>query len=377
MTQRSEQAHQMIDPDQFRQVLGHYPTGVVVVSGIDDGGLPQGMVIGSFASVSLDPPLVAYFPTKSSRTYERLRTSASFCVNVMAAGQEELCRHFTGPSKDKFADVSWRPAPSGAPILSEAVAWIDCEPHAVHDAGDHEIVLGRVTKLDVQNAQNPLLFFQGGYGRFSHRALVTAEPDVIEAVGLAERGRDLLQNLANDLDVEVDVMARSGSEVVFVASAVPPGTAPRAALGTRVPLMAPLGELHLTGCPDEDFDAWAKASLMKDEAACDQQVTRAQQAVERGWSASLAGGRAENDLLSAVRQYSSGDLTPVQHRDVAARIAEATPFYPPFEVVEGEQPSPANGRPAEERRCRRRASLDRSWATYRASTGCQPPWQLT
>jgi flavin reductase (DIM6/NTAB) family NADH-FMN oxidoreductase RutF len=152
----------------FRQVLGHFPTGVVIVTAVYDGR-PAGMAIGSFTSVSLDPPLVAILPAKTSTSWPAIEAAGSFCVNILSAGQEALCRTFATSGVDKFAGVSWRAAPSGAPALAGALAWIDCTLEQVVEAGDHFIALGRVTALDVGEAgedqvSGPLVFFQGGYG---------------------------------------------------------------------------------------------------------------------------------------------------------------------------------------------------------------------
>lgn len=156
-----------IDSATFRRVLGHYPTGVCVVTAAGEDGVPVGMVVGSFTSVSLDPPLVAFFPAKSSRSWPRIETVGKFCVNVLASDQQGLCRQLAGPGPDKFAGVSHRVSGNGSPILDGVVAWIDCSLDAVHEAGDHYIVLGRVVALEVDRPERPLLFFQGSYGEFS------------------------------------------------------------------------------------------------------------------------------------------------------------------------------------------------------------------
>lgn len=152
----------------FRRVLGHFPTGVVVVTAIS-AGTPSGLSAGSFLSVSLDPPLVAVLPAKSSTSWPRIATASSFCINVLTAGQQELCRRFAVSGGDKFAGVSWHAAPSGAPILDGALAWLDCQHERSVEAGDHLIVLGRVRALDIDAspAPAPLIFFQGGYGTFN------------------------------------------------------------------------------------------------------------------------------------------------------------------------------------------------------------------
>ncbi len=125
------------------------------------------MVVGSFTSVSLDPPLVAFFPAKSSESWPRIERAGKFCVNILASDQQPLCRQLAGKQLDKFAGVTHRLSEGGSPILDGVVAWIDCQLDAVHGAGDHYIVLGRVTALEVEKPGKPLLFFQGGYGEFT------------------------------------------------------------------------------------------------------------------------------------------------------------------------------------------------------------------
>jgi flavin reductase (DIM6/NTAB) family NADH-FMN oxidoreductase RutF len=161
------EAVSFIRSDQFRRVLGHFPTGVVIVTAISDGG-PAGMSVGSFTSVSLDPPLVAVLPARTSTSWPRIAAAGDFCINILASSQEALCRSFAISGADKFAGVSWREAPSGAPILDGTLAWIDCHLEQSVHAGDHYIVLGRVSALEVEcgDAPTPLIFFQGGYGTF-------------------------------------------------------------------------------------------------------------------------------------------------------------------------------------------------------------------
>jgi flavin reductase (DIM6/NTAB) family NADH-FMN oxidoreductase RutF len=157
-----------IDQAWFRRVLSHFPTGVVIVTAMS-GGTPAGLSVGSFLSVSLDPQLVAVLPAKTSTSWPKIAAAGSFCINVLTASQQDLCRRFAVSGGDKFAGVPWHPAPSGAPILDGALAWIDCEHERSVDAGDHLIVLGRVRVLEIDTSQAPapLIFFQGGYGTFA------------------------------------------------------------------------------------------------------------------------------------------------------------------------------------------------------------------
>ena len=150
------------DSARFRQVLGHFPTGVCVVAGMHDDQ-PVGLAIGSFFSVSLEPPLVGFCAGKGSSTWPKIKAAGRFCVNVLGADQEDVSRVFASKEVDKFASIGWEPSPSGSPRITDAMAWIDCEVEAVHDAGDHEIAIGRVTALAVQDERHPLVFFRGGY----------------------------------------------------------------------------------------------------------------------------------------------------------------------------------------------------------------------
>jgi flavin reductase (DIM6/NTAB) family NADH-FMN oxidoreductase RutF len=154
------------DGAHFRRVLGHFPTGVTVVTAVLDG-VPAGFAVGSFTSVSLEPPLVAFCPGKSSTTWPSIERAGVFCVNVLAENQEDLCRVFAGKGEDKFAGVGWHPsADTGSPVLDGVIAWIDCKIEQVVEAGDHWIVIGAVRALDAIDGGGPLVFFRGGYGHF-------------------------------------------------------------------------------------------------------------------------------------------------------------------------------------------------------------------
>lgn len=158
-----------LDSRSFRRILGHYPTGVCAITSVS-GGSPVGMVVGSFTSVSLDPPLVAFLPDRKSTSWPKLEASGRFCVNVLSDRQRHVCERLSSKAENKFEMLRYRSSPSGLPIVDGAIAWIDCSLHAVHEAGDHYIVLGRVEALDVAHADRPLLFFQGGYGSFQAAA---------------------------------------------------------------------------------------------------------------------------------------------------------------------------------------------------------------
>jgi 3-hydroxy-9,10-secoandrosta-1,3,5(10)-triene-9,17-dione monooxygenase reductase component len=152
---------------RFRQELGHFPTGVTVVTASTDEG-PVGLCVGSFTSVSLHPPLVAFCAGDSSTSYPRIEAAGHFCVNILAEEQEEVARVFADKGEEKFAGIGWRPSVvTRAPVINDVLAWIDCQIDAIHEAGDHWIVVGRVLDLEIGHEGGPLIFFRGGFGRYS------------------------------------------------------------------------------------------------------------------------------------------------------------------------------------------------------------------
>jgi 3-hydroxy-9,10-secoandrosta-1,3,5(10)-triene-9,17-dione monooxygenase reductase component len=153
-----------VEGGRFREVLGHFATGVTVITAIEDGE-PIGFTCQAFTSLSLDPPLVALAPAKNSTSWPRIAKAGTFCVNILAEDQEALCRDFAVSGGDKFRGIGWRPGGSGAPVLEGALAWVECEFVRAHDAGDHELVVGRVLDLGVGSGR-PLLYYRGGFGRF-------------------------------------------------------------------------------------------------------------------------------------------------------------------------------------------------------------------
>ncbi len=158
-----------VEPASFRQTMGHFCTGVVVVTSYDRGE-PVGFTAQSLVSLSLEPALIGFSPAKTSETWPRLRNAKKFCVNILSDDQYALCRAFSRRSGDRFTDVGWQNCPSGLPVLNGALAYISCTLQAEHDTGDHFFVVGRVVELDVlRPADEPLLFFKGeirpGLGR--------------------------------------------------------------------------------------------------------------------------------------------------------------------------------------------------------------------
>ncbi|MBT2479013.1 flavin reductase family protein [Streptomyces sp. ISL-94] len=159
-----------VSPAEFRAVLGNFASGVTVITappGEGEDG-PAGFACQSFASLSLDPPLVTFMVARTSTTWPRIARAGVFCVNILGADQGELCRSFAVSGADKFAGVAHTPAPgTGSPQLHDVPAWIDCRIHAVHTGGDHLIVVGRVVAMGAAGEGEPLLFHKGRFGRLA------------------------------------------------------------------------------------------------------------------------------------------------------------------------------------------------------------------
>lgn len=299
-----------VDSGWFRTVLGQYPTGVCVVTALHPETGPAGMVVGSFTSVSLDPPMVAFFPDKASTSWPKVERAGTFCVNILGAHQESVCRRFAAKGGDKFSGQAYRQAGTGSPILEDCVAWIDCEVAAIQEAGDHFIVLGRVLDLQLERPRLPLLFFQGGYGRFTPSSLTA--PDERGRLTQQLRQVDLirarLEELAADLGCEVNAGAQVGDEVVIVAVAgASGGHADGTLVGQRLPFVPPSGSV---------FAAWSSAAAIDDWLAVGQRVPvgGGNDAVVARWRRGLQNVRE--------RGYSVGLLSP-GHRALAAFLETA------------------------------------------------------
>jgi flavin reductase (DIM6/NTAB) family NADH-FMN oxidoreductase RutF len=156
-----------IDPADFRKVLGSYPTGVCVVTAMGSDGRPAGMVVGSFTSVSLDPPLVGFFPDKKSSSWPLIEATGHFCVNVMGSDQQDVCRAVGARGDQKFVGVEYAISEHGLPVIADAIAAIECRLYSVTEAGDHWFVMGEVLRLESTREVDPMLFHRGRYGGFA------------------------------------------------------------------------------------------------------------------------------------------------------------------------------------------------------------------
>ncbi|GAA4384614.1 3-hydroxy-9,10-secoandrosta-1,3,5(10)-triene-9,17-dione monooxygenase reductase subunit [Tsukamurella soli] len=172
------------DSRAFRNVMGQFCTGVTIVATVDAEGRPRGFACQSFAALSLEPPLVLFCPSKTSRTWGFVEQSKMFAVSVLEQSQESVSAAFGRTVDDKFDGLDWTPSPLGNPTIDGALVWIDCSLESVIDGGDHWIAVGRVEGLGEvdpatvegsQAAGKPLLFYRGGYLTTEHPSLHHAD----------------------------------------------------------------------------------------------------------------------------------------------------------------------------------------------------------
>ncbi len=315
------------DGDWFRRVLGHYPTGVSVITGIADGH-PVGLTMGSFTSVSLDPPLIAFLPGVGSSSWPKLRQAGKFCVNILAADQEWVCRAFASRGVDKFAGISWRHSALGAPILEGVVAWIDCELEAVHEAGDHLIALGLVKDLEIERTTLPLLFFQGGYGRFHPHSLAVRDSRYGVQLQLLDRARPLMEATSERIEGQVAAAYCDDTEFVLLASAGTPAQvdAPSAVIGQRLPVIPPLGIWWMAFAEPELVDRWL-ADLPPDLA--DRYRQALGQIRELGYCLGLRNVQVELGALMASRPGPHVEPTAEEQESIRRLAPDPLDFVPP------------------------------------------------
>ncbi|QIX26535.1 flavin reductase [Nocardioides sp. JQ2195] len=151
-------------PQEMREAMSSFASGVTIVSGVDDGE-PVGFACQSFASVSLEPPLVLFCADHRGRAWPRIRRSGLFNVSVLAEDQSEVCARFGSSRGRKFEGLEWQPSPWGTPVLGDVLLRVHCAVEDVHVAGDHDVVIGRVLSVEVpENRARPMIFFRGKFG---------------------------------------------------------------------------------------------------------------------------------------------------------------------------------------------------------------------
>lgn len=153
-----------IDSQELRRVLGHFATGVTVITTKDESGAPFGLTANAFTSLSLNPPLILICVDKTAQCYSCFVASNVFTVNFLSENQEEISRRFATKGVDKFAGLKWQQGTNGAAILDGVIGYLECKIVQSYEGGDHTIVVGEVLNA-AASGNRPLLFYQGKYQR--------------------------------------------------------------------------------------------------------------------------------------------------------------------------------------------------------------------
>ncbi|NQU57642.1 MAG: flavin reductase family protein [Rhodospirillales bacterium] len=156
-----------IDKLIFRKVLGRFATGITIVTGLSDAKMAVGLTVNAFTSLSLEPPLVLFCLDKSTGSIKAFSKGNGFALNMLSEGQQDLSVKFSSRIEDRFAGVDYQTWDTGVPILNGCLANLECNVDAVHDGGDHKIIVGRVTRISQTDSGKPLLYFNGDYTRLA------------------------------------------------------------------------------------------------------------------------------------------------------------------------------------------------------------------
>lgn len=325
----------------FREVMGHYPTGVAVVTGRSSDGEVLALVVGTFSSVSIDPPLVSFMPMKTSRSFQKLRMCESVCINILGGEQQAEMLSIAQRRENKLDGIEWYPSPSGDPILHNAVAWIDATFDDFVEAGDHWIVLCHVNDLQVTNSVSPLLFFQGGYGSFAGFEQVTRmSHEILPAIHAAHHASEKLIELANTVGCEVSVhVAVSDDELITVFSDLSADATREHGIASRFPMVPPIGDSYFFDKPADMQDRWMKKLKNPADEILDRHRRRMAFIREHGYLLAFlpeAGSGAYSQMIQATEEYKKANLTPQEERNIRETIGTTPIDYEPREPVDDE-----------------------------------------
>lgn len=208
-------------PEWWRTVLGEYPTGVSLITSLDDAGDDIGMVVGTFSAVSEHPPMISFMPVRSSRSWAQVRERGRFAVSVLGSEHEQICRMFATRHPDRFDRAQWVEGAGGIRRLADAVVWFDAEIDTVVPAGDHDIVIARVHDFGVGagDAGLPLLYLKGGYGSFAIPSLQFDAQAMSWQLRLSDLLRPSIEAFALDTGFECTLVGLAQDSIIVLSAA--------------------------------------------------------------------------------------------------------------------------------------------------------------
>lgn len=327
---------QDLDTRAFRDAMGHYPTGVAVVTARAPDDELLALVVGTFSSVSLDPPLVSFMPMKSSKTFRRMRECDSLCINIFGGEQQQDMLQIAQRWENKFDGIDWYPSPSGDPILKKSIAWIDTTIEDIVEAGDHWITLCRVHDLEVTNPVSPLLFFQGGFGSFTGSTSGKLTHEILPAIHAAHSVSAELEELAAVIGCEVTVFAAvSEDEFATVFHSLADTASTDRSFASRVPIVPPIGDTYQFDKPDDVQDRWLRKLKNASDEIRDIHMRRLAAVRKNGYLIAHLpeeGSSAYEQMVRATQEYRKASLTPAEERVIHELIGSTTVDYENREI---------------------------------------------
>lgn len=326
-----------VDSKTFRNAMGHYPTGVAAVTGRDRDGELLALVVGTFSSVSLEPALVSFMPMKTSKTFNKMRNCTSLCINIFGGEQEQDMLQIARRWEKKFDGIEWYPSPSGDPVLTNSIAWIDTSIEDIVEAGDHWIVLCRVQDLEVTNPVSPLLFFQGGFGSFAGSTSGKLTHEILPAIHAAHSVSEQLEDLATIIGCEVSVFAAvSEDEFATVFHSLSDAATADHSFATRVPIVPPIGDTYQYDKPAAVQQRWMDKIKDSSEEIREIHTRRLDAVKEKGYLLAhlpLEGSSAYEQMIRATKEYRKASLTPDEQRAINELIGTTTVDYKHREIA--------------------------------------------
>jgi len=327
-----------LDPFEFRRVMGTFPTGVVIVTAMDPSGEPLAMTVGSFVSVSLDPPLAGFLPTKTSSSWAAIQASGAtnFGVNVLGNHQEDVCRAVASRKSNKLDGFEWTLSDKGSPVLKEAISFLDCEFHSISDAGDHDWVMGTVLDLYTINTNLPLLFYRGGYGSFKPGSMVANTEIPADLLHQLDFVRSHMESLADELVTQVSIMARVDGELINVGAAGRPRRRRASSrVGIHVPFMPPIGGVFAAfGGPEAEEEWFSNSHSDANESVTAHFESGLRNVRERGYAIGIGHNEGEAIELTAHDAFMSKN--PEERQHLVRVVSDAAPTFNSGDVKEDE-----------------------------------------
>lgn len=314
----------------------------MITATLTDASDPLALVVGTFSSVSLDPPLVSFMPMKTSKTFEQLRKAESLCFNLLADDQEDIITAIVRRKEGKLEGLEWTMSTRGNPVLDGSIAVVEGEIANIVDAGDHWIAVCSVRDMEIRAPKAPLLFFQGGYGSFvSSGLLARLEESSPELTSQVERLRATLEHVSKEVGCEVSILkAENRDEMATLISAYGPGISEASGMGNRLPIIPPIGDTYMFA-HSADADHWLAKSNHADHGVLELYRGRLEYLRDNGYLLSFlpesSRSTAYDSVHEAVRHYGQNRLTPAQEREIRPSITESDVDYAQRDLIGDER----------------------------------------